>query len=146
MLAGGSGAGGFNAVPSGNAAGTGTSVNFLRLRDKTFAYGYSGSIGVTNAGPSTMLKFTLGSEILKIDLVGYSTHASAHGDDIQFVVKIDNQIVGGWIIESTNSPNTPILPTPFIIAPYTKVEITAENLSGSTSRDVALTMTGEAYA
>ena len=142
-LVGGGGAGNF---AGGNPSGVGSSLNYLKTPQKVLVFGYSGSVGVTNAGTSIMLKFTTGSESLLVDITGYSTHAAAHGDDIQFVVSIDSSAVAGWIIESSNSPNSPILPTPFVIAPYTTVEITAENLSGSTSRDVSLVLAGEAYA
>ena len=142
-LVGGSGAGN---TAGGNPAGTGTSLNFIRTENKILAFGYSGVISVNNASVKPMLNFTIGNEALEMQLTAYSTHASAHGDDIQITINVDSQLVGRFIIESTNTPNTPTFPLPFVFAPFSKIEVEATNLSGSSFRDIAVTLVGEAYA
>jgi hypothetical protein len=137
--------GGGNPTSGANPTGIGKNLNFIRVDGKILAYAYSGVIGVSSSDV-TLLEFTTGSEVCSVDLSTYSANDTVHGDDIKITLSFDGQKVAGFVIESTNSPATPVLPTPFVIAPFTKITLQAINLTGSTSRDVAATLVGEAYA
>jgi len=112
-----------------------------------FGYAYSGSVDTAAQGVEvTTLEFTIGNHMLVGTLTPYSVHSAAHGDDIQFKVVLNDALIMAWILESTNTPNSPSLPgAPILLTAYSTLKVTIANLSGATARAAAVGLVGRLY-
>jgi hypothetical protein len=120
MLAGGSGPGGFNAVPGSNPAGTGQALNFIG----NHAYAYSGVVTDPQSGAAntTALKFTTGNLYINSKLTITSDEIGAQQ---QFVaIKLDGQVILEHASDSSSTAN-PFYDQPFriIIPAFSDFEV-----------------------
>ena len=137
-LVGGGGAG--NVAGGSNPAGTGTSLNYVRFKDKTLAYAYSGAIAVPTGG-ATMLAFETMNEAI-IGHIQYNIGEDT-GNNFRCDVILNGQTNISYVIALDNREATNVLY--IVIPPYTKVEIKGTNLS-SGANDCFLSLSGEVYA
>jgi hypothetical protein len=140
MLAGGSGPGGFNAVPSGNPTGTGSNINYVGKH----AYMYSGVIGVPNSETKLLEASVAANQYIVAKLQIFN--GSVSNDDFVYKVKINDEIILQYTIGQTNTNlYTSDEPIELVIVGGSKLTITEENLA-VTARDHTATLTGVVYA
>ena len=137
MLAGGSGPGGFNAVPSSNPAGVGNILNYIGK----YAYAYSGTVDVDN-NETIMLKFATGNQgiIAKVQF----GNALFNSLDYKFTVQINSEVVAIAIANFANTaPTTTEGGLSVIIPPNSEVKITGQNVESSATKSWTASLTGE---
>tara|TARA_Y100000004_G_C8889600_1_gene401355 strand:+ start:452 stop:874 length:423 start_codon:yes stop_codon:yes gene_type:complete len=138
--------GGGNPVAGSNPVGIGQNVNYIRTKDKTLVYGYSGAI-LLNNDTQTMLKFNTGANALhvRIRLTGGFGFMDSN-KKTRLGVKLDDQEISNnaHLFNSAAGFND-MDDLEVIIAPFTDVEVfaTTDNTSGI---NYYATLTGEAYA
>jgi len=130
--------GGAGNVAGGNPAGTGTSLNYIGDR----AYAYSGVVGV-NGTETTLLEFTTGNDFIVGLWLPQILEDSHHGDDIRFACYVnDQEIMASMIAASTGTDLTGLRHFPIIVASFTTIKITGQNISQNLSKDTGATFTG----
>jgi hypothetical protein len=140
MLAGGSGLGGFNAVPSGNPTGTGSNINYVGKH----AYMYSGVVAVPNSETKLLEASVAANQYIVAKLQIFN--GSVSNDDFVYKVKINDEIILQYTIGQTNTNlYTSDEPIELVIVGGSKLTITAENQAVS-ARDHTATLTGVVYA
>jgi hypothetical protein len=140
MLAGGSGPGGFNAVPSGNPTGTGSNINYVGKH----AYMYSGVVAVPNSETKLLEASVAANQYIVAKLQIFN--GSVSNDDFVYKVKINDEIILQYTIGQTNTNlYTSDEPIELVIVGGSKLTITAENQAVS-ARDHTATLTGVVYA
>ena len=90
------GGGGAPNVAGSNPSGVGTSLNYLRTSEATFAYAYSGEFA-TNTSDQTLLDFTTGSEVIvgTLQFTGPISKTTAQNGRISTcVISMDSQVIG----------------------------------------------------
>jgi len=139
-LAGGGGAG--NTAGSGGTAGVGKGLNYVRLDGITYAYAYSGFVtSPASTDTFTLLEFTTGSEFIvaKADFF-YPVYT---GDNFQYRILMNGENITGHEVIHGADANL-INPINLVIAPFTKVELTAKSTVGN-AVDQAATVIGRVY-
>ncbi len=139
MLAGGSGPGGFNAVPGSNPTGTGNTLNYIGKH----VYLYSGVVGVA-ISETTIVQCEVPANqyiVAKLQIfLGVATN-----EDFVYKIKINNEIVMQYTLNHTTTElYTSDEPLYLILPPLSKLTVTGQG-SGST-RDHTATITGRVYA
>ena len=134
------GGGGAGNIAGSNPAGTGTQLNYIG-RDPTHAYAYSGVVAVPQA-TTTLLEFQVGAEYVKGILA--IQNGSGSGDDISYEVLLDSQVIVTCRVETTDEND--LFPLHLIFPPYSKVQVTAYNISSGTGRDHTAIFEGRVYA
>ena len=132
--------GGGNPVGGSNPTGIGQTLNYIRTKDKTFAYGYSGQLTLANGTTLTALEFTVGSETidaklqLSVDVDALSTTY------LTLIALIDGQ----EIIHDVDRRDLNIPQNDFriVIPAYSKFKVTV--LGGNDAIGTVL-LTGEAH-
>ena len=122
-----------------NTASTGLSLNIVG----NFAYGYSGVTAVDNS-LTTMNLFTTGNFVSDIAVELHGVFAQIGQNQIHFEVKIDDTIVVDTYWEAPLDATSFDFPTRLIIPPYSKVEVSLSQASGS-DRNMETTITGKIY-
>ena len=133
------GGGGAGNVTGGNPSGIGSGINYVG----DHAYGYSGAVDV-NQNAVTLLQFATGGLYIKaIFQPQYMVaNAGVATEDFRFIVKFDSQEVSSMIIAEGADRDAFYNVVNLIIPPYTKVEITAANVTDTTTRAVGGIVTG----
>jgi len=105
-------------------------------------YGYSGSVAVTDSPAVTLIDFTTGAYYV----VGsfQPTNFTDSGDDIIWKILFAGQEVAQSYLRN-HAEFAPFEEVELIIPPFTNIEITAYNATGSTSRNVGALITGTVY-
>jgi len=99
------GGGGAPNVAGANPAGTGSSINYIRTGDRTFAYAYSGATVVNNTAV-TALKFTTGSLTVMGSIMLTGNMASMGANKVmQLIVKFDGQEISNNQYLTNNAQN-----------------------------------------
>jgi len=91
-----------------------------------------------------MLEFKIGGEyiIAKIQF----NYISPDSDNIQYRVYINDQLVQAFQSDSANLTHVfPDSVLHLLIGPYSTVKMTAENVTGSSTRPQAVSLTGRVY-
>jgi hypothetical protein len=141
MLAGGSGPGGFNAVPSGNPTGTGSNINYVGKH----AYMYSGVVAVPNS-ETKLLEASVAANQYIVAKLQIFNGAVGSNDDFVYKVKINDEVILQYSIgQTTTNLYTSDEPIELVIVGGSKLTITAENQAVS-ARDHTATLTGVVYA
>ncbi len=141
MLAGGSGPGGSNSVPSSNPTGTGNSLNYIGRH----AYMYSGVVPVPNS-ETTLFEAHVASNQYIVAKLQIFNGAVGSNDDFIYKVKINNEIILQYSIGQTSTNlYTSDEPIDLIIVGGSKISVTAESQAVS-ARDHTATLTGVVYA
>ena len=135
------GGGGAGNVAGGNPSGTGTGLNYIG----NHCYAYSGSIAITGQ-VQTMLNFTTGSDynVVKIQTGITQGGGGAQSDDIETVIQLNGEVVMARML-SHNNESGALEAIDLLIAPFTTVLITCDNIQGSTSTPTQVTITGRSY-
>ena len=133
--------GGGNPVGGTNPSGTGTGLNFIG----NHCYAYSGSIAITSQ-VQTMLDFTTGGEynVVKIQTGITQGGGGAQSDDIETVIELNGEVVMARML-SHNNESGALEAIDLLIAPFTHVKITCDNIQGTTSTPTQVTITGRTY-
>jgi len=122
-----------------NTSSTGQSLNIIGK----FAYGYSGVTAV-DSSLTIMNLFTTGNFVSDISIELNGVFAQIGQNQIHFEVKIDDTIVIDTYWEATLDATVLDFPTRLIIPPYTKVQVSLSQASGS-DRNMETTITGKIY-
>ena len=137
------GGGGAGNTAGSNPAGVGSTLNFVRIGDISFAYAYSGEISNAAGGQaskSTMLDFTTGSSTINCEVTWGIEWAGT--DDIYLEIEMDGQSV----YTSNYKENSVIanLPIKLIIPPFTRFKA----LWGidNVTKTATVMLAGRAYA
>jgi len=138
------GGGGAPNTAGGNPTGTGTSINYVRVGDKTFAYAYSGIVSVPHNAFTTLLKFTSGTNTLVMQLTPQYMEDTLTGTDTQFRISLNSERI--MQLDGDQSATDHDVPIPIIIPPYSSFEITAQAMSGSSTINLGCAIVGEVYA
>jgi len=138
--------GGAGNVAGSNPAGTGTSINYLNVGDRTLCYGYSGSITLDGTD-QVYIDHTTGNETIEGKIMLQYLQTGADADDFTMKVELNGEAIAGQltIIQSTFADSPPIAWLPIIIPPYSRFRILMTMLTGSGSIDVGVTVTGRSY-
>jgi len=135
------GGGGAGNTAGSNPAGTGTSLNYIRTEEDTFAHGYSGVI-TANGVDTSALDFTTSNETI-VGSCYYTCNADALGANfLTFQIKFNGTII---IIVKERRDLGQLSEVPFalIIPPYTHVEVIFPN--NGTAADLTAVITGRVY-
>jgi len=131
-------AGAGNPTGGSNPAGTGTALNYLGEH----AYAYSGSIGVTNT-ETTLLDFNTGSNYIVGNFEAINGFNGSTNDDYLWLLSMDDQAV--MALNLTSSKDLDSNPLAIIIPPFTRVIVTCQNVTDTSSHDMGACITGRVY-
>jgi hypothetical protein len=132
-------AGAGNPVGGSNPAGTGGTLNYIG----DHAYMYTGFSTVTNI-KATIASFSTG----ELYVVGsfqpqYDTNTATN--NYGFEILLNGEKIGSTQITSATD-YSPYEELEILIPPYSKIEITAQNKTGSDPNDVGAIIIGRVYA
>ena len=136
MLAGGSGPGGFNAVPSGNPTGTGSSLNYIGQ----FVYANSGGISAGGSGNAiTQMEFTTsGNRVIVGEFALNGAVLSSDqdtGSTCAFEIFLNDEVILKTKVDTLQEDQPASMVFPVVIPPQSKIKITAmcSNTNGQTT-------------
>jgi hypothetical protein len=132
--------GGGGASNTVNPTGTGQGLNYIGEH----AYAYSGVVSVNN-NETTMLLFSTGNSYVMAQ-VNFNT-GSTSNDDYLYKVKLNEEIIQEYIF--TGSPADRARPDntiPILLPPYSKVELTATNVTDTSDNNQIVSIVGRVYA
>jgi hypothetical protein len=133
--------GGASPVSRSNPTGVGTGINYVRAKDKTLAFAYSGEVLVDQSTPK-LLSFTTGSETIT-GKVQFNYYDTAGDNDVVWTLNINGELVQSVY---QNQAFTPFFNEIYIvIPPYSIVTFTGFNVSSNTGRKCAASITGEVF-
>ena len=135
-LVGGGTGGASNTV---NPAGTGTTLNYIGKH----AYAYSGAVDVKENEVS-LLVFTTGNEYIFGKLQNAS--ATLTGNNHSLKVKMNDEIIIDQDMNNVYEELTGAQEWQLIIPPYTKVNITLQNIQSTDTAQFNAIFTGRVYA
>ena len=132
-------AGAGNPAGSGGTAGTGKGLNYIA----DHGYAFSGSIAIDNT-ETTLLLFDTGPSTL----VGHIQFNIVQDtpDDYFYRVNINDELVTGYLSIGAQQGTDANNALQILIAPYSKVEITAQNVTDTSSNGIVATVIGRVYA
>ena len=133
------GGGGAGNVAGSNPAGVGTGLNYVGNK----VYAYSGPVECDNS-ETTLLDFSTGSEAITGVFQLYYDEVA--GDDFAYKINMDSQLIVGYQISGTDIMAQAYPGVDLLIPPYTRITITAQNLSTSNLKTQLATFMGEIYA
>ena len=137
--------GGAGNVAGSNPAGTGSSLNYITVGKRTYAYGYSGSVVVNNA-TVTALEFNSGSNVIKAQIQLTGDFGDMAGSKrIGMIVSFDGQKISSNVrLNVATNAIYDLDPLFVLIPPFTtvKIEITTDNPANI---EYYATLTGEAF-
>jgi len=123
---------------SASVVSTGLGIRYVG----DYCYAYSGEHDVSNS-EITLLEDTTGSGLIR----GHAQfgYGEPTGEDFRYLIYFNDLIVLNQVASGTT--DTPIGPMFYalIIPPFTKVKLTAENLSSSNAREHTALLTGRVY-
>jgi len=127
--------------PDASTASTGLGVRYVGT-DPMFAYAYSGMVS-TDENETSLLDFITGSGVIVGEFQPvYATEAS-NNQHYLFRVYFNNLTIYRTIVK--DGAQDAILEIRITIPPFTHVKSTAENVSDTTSLDMASLITGRVY-
>jgi len=132
------GGGGAGNVAGGNPSGTGTSLNYVG----DFAYLHTGIVDATDT-ETILADFTTGTNMIDASIQFH--YAAAATDDFAYRIKINSEEVVKYFVGG-GTVDTFINDVILILAPYSSVQITAENVSSSSGVGQCATLRGRVYA
>ena len=122
------------------ASGTGTGLNYVG--DHAFAY--SGAISVDDNETVILGPFATGREYvvghIQLNIVQDTP------DDYFYRIKINSELVTGYLSIGAQQGTDANNALQVLIAPYSTVEITAQNVSDDSSNSIVATVIGRVYA
>jgi len=124
--------------PNASIAATGLGIRYIG----DFAYAYATMTDVSDS-ETTLIESTTGSGIIVGQCqFGYGEQT---GEDFRYLIYFNDQIIMNQVVSGTT--DTPIGPMFYklVIPPFTKVKMTAENLSSSNAREQTALVTGRVY-
>jgi len=139
--------GGGNPVSSGNAAGIGTSLNYLGEH----AYATSGNIPDLDS-QQTMLKFTTANSYIigKFSFFG-STHINqasgsiGTGNIANFQLLLDGQVVAVVKTDTAQEDMPAEMVIPMLLPPFAKIEIKVVSAAAASTYATQVTFVGRVY-
>ena len=141
------GGGAPNVAGGSNPAGTGTTLNYIRAAEGTWAYAYSGTLS-TSTNTKTYLDFTTGNELIigQLNLNGGADAANgATGGITIWTIEIDGQNAINSKVDTLQEDSPTYVVIPFTVPPYTHVKITgADNITEANTLTSAA-LTGRVY-
>jgi len=135
-LAGGGGAG--NVAGGANPAGTGTSLNYIGEH----AYAYSGAVSVNN-NETTLIEATSANSYLTLLWDSAYSPDAYSTDRYTFKLYLDEQLIHAEFHYDNNIETMGT--TRILIPPYSRLKITAQNVTDTTANDCLVTLSGRVY-
>lgn len=132
------GGGGAPHTAGSNPAGTGSSINYIGQH----AYAYSGVINVNNV-ETIMLMFTTGNQYI-VGEVQFNT-SSIGGDDYLYKIKLNGEVIQEYVTIDQADRARPDSNIPILLPPYSKVELTAQNVTDTSGNDQIVGLVGRVY-
>jgi hypothetical protein len=128
--------------PEASIASTGKSIRYIGT-DPMHCYAYSGLIPVQSSqGEVTLLEDTSGSGFIVGDYQFFYAVSASN----EFIYRMYfNGVIGMAYWVQNFRESTPDEKTGVIIPPFTKIKLTAENLSSDSGRNQAATLIGRVY-
>jgi len=107
------------------------------------AYAYSGSVAVNN-NETTMLEFRIGGQYI-ISKIQFN-YIEPDSDNIQYKVYINDQVVQAFQSDANNLSHLfPDSVLHILVGPYSSIKMTAENVTGSSTRPQIVSFLGRVY-
>jgi len=125
--------------PDSGTIVTGQSIRYL----DDYAWCYTGSVGV-GASETTVLETQTGSGLLVAEMILTYVYVASN-DGMEWQIYLNDVVMAGA------KDNGPVSYTEFnnplrlILPPFTKLKVTAKNVSTSTERDMSVVLTGRVY-
>jgi len=119
-------------------AGTGKFLNY----SGNYAFGYSGIIDVANT-ETTLIEYTTSIQTFIGNWQGYY-YESPYGEDFRFVLYLNDIKVAAFTTEGSTRGHSRS-PLDIVVPAFTKVKITAQNVSDSTPREMMASIVGRLY-
>lgn len=110
--------------------------------DNKHCYAYSGVIAVNNIETS-LLDFQTNSEYI-VGEIQFNT-SSTGGDDYLYKVKLNETIVQEYVTIDQSDRSRPDPYITILIPPFTRVELTARNVSDSSLNDQIVAVVGKVF-
>jgi len=134
-------------APEASVASTGLGLRYIGTGEYQHAYAYSGEIANATS-PTMQLSFHTGAGLLVADIsfMGTVAPGTVEGGGVTvFAVNLNGETVAYVKTEGNEEdmPNT--FTIPFILSPFTKVEITADSQYGSAGYYTSVHLTGRVY-
>lgn len=126
--------------PNASVAATGLGIRYIGK----FAYGYSGIVGCDN-NDTIMMEFTTGSGFIDMKVLVCNSVSLSTGDDFRYSVYLNDVICTQWYGLGVQDPLAGRNPLPFLIPPFTKMTIRADNQGGTAKRDHTVNIVGRVY-
>ena len=122
-----------------NPAGTGTGLNYIGEH----AYAYSGTKSATNVA-ITLLDFTIGAHYVK-GVIQFYQPPNQGTDNMGFDVSINGEkIYGMEFVQGADAGRYNEMQ--IVIGPFDRLQITSNNFSGTSGREVGANIVGRVYA
>ena len=134
--------GGGNSV-GGNPSGTGKGINYVRTKEATFAFAYSGEIGASQTA-QTALQFETGTETIvgHLNFTQQCEFANQASGSYAAQISINSEVIALKLLEGTDfyDPELDI-----IIPPFSKVEIEVKSGENTSAEKITVVLTGRVY-
>ena len=127
-----------NPVGGSNPSGTGTILNFVG----DFAYAHSGILSVNNV-KKTLIDFVAPSGQLLVARFQFY-YIENQSEDYSYQIEMNGEVVAGFIVDSAKAYQKD-LEAKLIVAPETRVIMTAQNVSNTNTREQGATVTARLY-
>jgi len=125
--------------PEASVVQTGQSIRYL----DNYAWCYTGGVAVGNSH-TTVLETRTASGLLVAEVLLTYVFVGAN-DGMEWQIYLNDVLMAGAKDAAPATYTEFNNPLKLILAPFTKLEITAKNSSGPTERDMGVVLTGRVY-
>ena len=144
------GGGGAPNVAGSNPTGIGSTLNYYRTEEGTFVYAYAGLFDSATS-EFTLLSFTTGDRLIKGEFILNGSvlfTADSHlGGNTAYKINANEQTISTTKIDTTGTdvgmPMTNVQPV--ILAPYTKIVLSAISGENSSTEQITAYFIGRVY-
>ena len=128
------------AVPSNaSVASTGKGLRYI---GKEWVYAYSGAVDANN-DETDLINSTSGAGVI-VGEVNFN-YLELATEDFTFTLYLNDMVIYAYTKDQTKDASPGNWFPKIIIPPLTKVKITAQNITDSTAREMAVALTGRVY-
>jgi len=124
--------------PTASVASVGPSIRYIG----NWVYAYSGIVSVNNI-ETTLLEFTTGAGIIATKI--QFNMLSAAGDDYQYRIKFNDQVVQSYLVTEASDRGKPDNKMSLVIPPFTLLTATAQNITDTSGADQIVSLAGRVY-
>jgi len=124
--------------PSASIASIGTSIRYVG----NWAYAYSGAVDANN-DETDLINSTSGTGII-VGEVNFN-YLEVATEDFTFKLYLNDMVIYAYTKDQATDASPGNWFPKIIIPPLTKVKITAQNITDTTAREMAVALTGRVY-